>query len=227
MPSALLFDLDDTLVDRQASIRIYAGQFQHDFAAALQPDADASIAEKLIRADCGGYRNRVEASAELTETLPWTALIAKEQLHAHWKEHFPHATQARPDALGVLRELQALGFVIGLLTNGSTLGQNRKIDRLGLRPFLSSIIVSETVGLKKPDPAIFHLALAQLGKSPEEAWFIGDHPLNDMIGSAAAGLTPVWLRGMHAWPQSHPRPSLQIDRLDEIPTMIAAANASP
>jgi len=107
-----------------------------------------------------------------------------------------------------------------MVTNGSTIGQNRKIDTLGLRPYFSSIVISETAGFKKPAPAIFEIALTELGKQPEETWFVGDNPRNDIIGSANIGLLPIWLSGSHPWPEDVPTPSNQISSLDEIPALI-------
>ena len=78
------------------------------------------------------------------------------------------------------------------------------------------MLVSESVGLRKPKPEIFALALETLGLSPSEAWFVGDHPEADIIGAKRAGLTGVWITGFHPWPDGQPEPSLQIRRLPEL-----------
>lgn len=69
--------------------------------------------------------------------------------------------------------------------------QNLKIDALGLRHRLKVIIISEAVGMAKPDPAIFHLAAEGLGVSLSELWYVGDHP-------------------------NYPEPDLQLTRLTDL-----------
>lgn len=54
---------------------------------------------------------------------------------------------------------------------------------------------------------VFALALDQLGVSSREAWFIGDHPMNDALGAASAGLTPVWLATALPWPADTTAPT--------------------
>ena len=49
------------------------------------------------------------------------------------------------------------------------------------------IVVSEEFGAKKPDPRIFHYALAKLAVEPEDAWFIGDHPDFDIAAAELGG----------------------------------------
>jgi putative hydrolase of the HAD superfamily len=54
-------------------------------------------------------------------------------------------------------------------------------------------VVSGEVGVGKPDPRIFDLALRLLGASPEEAVMVGDNPTRDVAGAKAAGVTAVWV----------------------------------
>ena len=71
MKTTILFDLDDTLIDRKASIRAYADMLISDFALELADNDPESIAKCVIESDQGGYIPRVEVSANLTHTLPW------------------------------------------------------------------------------------------------------------------------------------------------------------
>lgn len=54
-------------------------------------------------------------------------------------------------------------------------------------------MVSETIGVAKPDPAIFHAALRQLGRAPADAVMLGDSWAADVLGARAAGVRAVWL----------------------------------
>ncbi len=52
-------------------------------------------------------------------------------------------------------------------------------------------------GVSKPDPFIFTHTVRQAGFEPNECVYIGDHPLNDIMGATRAGMTAVWLAGFH------------------------------
>ena len=105
---------------------------------------------------------------------------------------------------------------MGIVTNGGTDGQEAKVDTLGIRLYMSAVVVSETVAVEKPDRRIFELALECLGARASQSWFVGDHPVNDVMGAAQAGLHAVWKRGAHPWPTEHEEPRFQIDSLEEL-----------
>ena len=54
----------------------------------------------------------------------------------------------------ILELLRGWGFKLGIVTNGSEKGQSAKIDVLGLRGLVDAVVISEIVGVKKPDPLI-------------------------------------------------------------------------
>jgi len=63
----------------------------------------------------------------------------------------------------------------------------------GLTPFFDLVVVSDEVGLKKPDPRIFHFALDRIGLTPDEVVHVGDMT-DDVAGAQAAGITPILIR---------------------------------
>ena len=96
--------------------------------------------------------------------------------------------------------LTARAIKTGVITNGESSVQRRKLDQLGLTPRMDVIVVSEEFGVKKPDPAIFRFALGRIGVAPHDAWFIGDHPDYDVAAAEAAGMTAFWLARITPWP---------------------------
>jgi putative hydrolase of the HAD superfamily len=120
----------------------------------------------------------------------------------------------------VLDRLAAAGFDLGIITNGGTLTQKRKIDILGIKDLMKIIVISEEAGLAKPAAAIFQHACAGLALSPEAVWFVGDNPVNDAIGARAAGMIDVWLRGYATWPAESPAATITIDRLEQLPELL-------
>ena len=121
-----------------------------------------------------------------------------------------------------------LGIVLGLITNGTVRVQAQKLDVLGLRLYFRTVVISEAVGVEKPHAAIFQHALMDLGLRAEHAWFVGDHPENDILGASRVGLRTVWLRGSHSWPGSQVVPHHQIDHLrDLLPLVMSARSEAP
>jgi putative hydrolase of the HAD superfamily len=69
----------------------------------------------------------------------------------------------------------------------------RVCEDLGIRAFFDVIVDSTLVGIMKPDPRIFKIALERLGISPDQGLFIGDNQFRDMEGAKAIGMPHVWL----------------------------------
>lgn len=213
---AILFDLDDTLNDRQATLKIFVEHFLQEFASKLEPISFDDLLFEYQRVDAGGYRPRDQVHDLLADSLPWLEPIKPLTLVAFWYGLFPKLSVPMPHARETLIALQTRGIKLGLVTNGKSKIQNQKVDTLELREFLDVILVSEDVDIKKPDPRIFQIALEQLQLEAAQVWMVGDHPVNDVLGAQGAGLTGVWLKGaMHAWSDDAER-SLEIASLPEL-----------
>jgi len=220
MPEAILFDLDETLIDRTQSIGRYAERFQHDFTDNLVPTTASTIAADILAADERGYRPREALFADLVQRLPWQTPPEVMRLRTHWETWFPASSVARAGLTETLTVLHAQGIRLGVVTNGVVRRQQPKITQLQIHPYLSTVIISEAVQVEKPDPRIFVRALAEVGCRASQAWFVGDHPVNDVLGAATAGLRPIWLTGVHPWPTDHPEPLWQIGTLIELVEMV-------
>jgi putative hydrolase of the HAD superfamily len=93
----------------------------------------------------------------------------------------------RPGITGHLQQFRDAGFKLGVVSNA---GGNIQSDaeRYGLADYFDVIIDSHVVGVAKPDPRIFHIALERMRIAPEHALFAGDLYSIDMVGAKAAGL---------------------------------------
>jgi HAD superfamily hydrolase (TIGR01509 family) len=92
--------------------------------------------------------------------------------------------------LARLRQRVALGVISNFYGN-----VDRILDEAGIGPWLTTVIDSNRVGVCKPDPAIFALAVQGLGCDPAEALYVGDSFDKDVRGAHAAGLRTAWLAG--------------------------------
>jgi putative hydrolase of the HAD superfamily len=219
-PQAILFDLDITLIDRTQSIQCYAARLQRDHADNLATATVADIAAAIVTADAGGYRPRKALFTELIQCLPWQAPPTVAHMQAHWEAWFPVSSVAREGLVETLRALSTQGIRLGIVTNGAVQRQDAKITHLQIRPYLSTIVISDAAQVKKPDPRIFAQALTEIGCVASQTWFVGDHPHNDVLGATASGMRAIWLTGFHPWPTEHPEPPWHIHSLCELVEMV-------
>ena len=96
---------------------------------------------------------------------------------------------------GVIETLEALqGRVrMGIITNGFSLPQRGRLDKLGWSHWFEPLVISDEVRVTKPAPAIFQLALERMGRpDPARVLMVGDNPKTDIAGAAAQGLATCW-----------------------------------
>lgn len=220
MPQAILFDLDETLTDRTRSIFHYAERFRRDFADHLASTAGAAIADALLRADVRGYRPREEIWCDFSQRLPWRTVPPVSHLHRHWETCFPRAVVAREGLAETLAALHTQGTRLGIVTNGEVQFQAPKITQLAIDQYLSTVVISEAVQVHKPDPRIFAHALAEIGCHAADTWFVGDDPINDVLGAAAVGMRAIWLTGVRPWPTGRLESQWQITALRELVELV-------
>ena len=189
---AVIFDLDETLTDRPRSIDRFAPIFSKEFESALAGPELSEIVQRICEADGCGYATRDELCTHLRSALPWRNPPTVEELVEFWRKRFPPCSVEREGATATLRELHDRGFKLGLITNGSPT-QHVKIAAMGLATLFSVVIVSDEVGMKKPDPRIFRMALQKLAVTAADAIFVGDNPELDIAGALGVNMRAIWL----------------------------------
>ena len=227
---AVLFDLDDTLIDARHERRAgFAESIAELHAAepalralgspeAIYDDYFRHYTEDAHRAAGGGEweeRFTLEAYERLiAEHLhPDPALAA--QLTERYRALHIHHVGIHPDAIETLEAVGAR-YPLGMITNGLSHIQRPKIERYDLERYFQVVVVSGEVGVQKPDPAIFALALEPLGVRPETAVYIGDNPYHDVVGARAAGVGSIWVnRGDWRLGADAPTPDLEVRELRE------------
>ena len=190
---AVLFDLDDTLLDRRRSFERFARDQWERLAHLLQAVSQEQYVQTLIARDRDGYGPRKEL---FTGTIGQVELSSglTEPLLNDYRTRFPGACLLFPDAAQTLSFLRASGLKLGLITNGSVRMQTRKLECLALFPMFDTILISDAEGISKPDRQIFRRALERLQVNPAQAVFVGDHPEVDVAGARSAGMRAIWRR---------------------------------
>jgi putative hydrolase of the HAD superfamily len=105
---------------------------------------------------------------------------------------------------------------LGVVTKESVLTQSAKVAQLGISHYFATVVIGEAAHGKKQPPRIFQYALGEIGHLAGETLFVGEHPMNYVLGSVEAGLIPAWLEGIHVWPAPHAIPDRRIRALSEV-----------
>ncbi len=134
------------------------------------------------------------------------------------------------DTLPMLTALHDEDYRIGLISNAADdKDVQTLVDIRGLRPFFDVVVVSAGVGIRKPSPEIFRMALERWGAEPERAVMIGDTLNADVLGAQNAGMASIWItrRGMrpdNLEIQEIVRPNASIATLSELPGLLGSWN---
>ncbi len=187
---AVLFDLDDTLYDRESAIGAVAHAQYLGFRDCLPGVTEAGFVERFLAVDNHGYCDKSRLFRTLAAEWRLGADTA-EAMHRQFWEMLYRSCRLPEDALATLLALRERGRKLGVITNGLAVTQRRKLEGLGIAELLDAVVVSEAEGIAKPEPEIFLRACARCGVRPQEAVYVGDNPETDITGAVAAGLIPV------------------------------------
>jgi putative hydrolase of the HAD superfamily len=200
----ILFDLDDTLADSSGTEELVWDAVA-DVIAEYVPDVDREALRQRYMDVLEGHYAELAAGRvdfvtfrrrRLADALsPWGE-VSDELLERYMaaKARIADELQPFPEAIAVVRALRGLGIRVGVLTNGPSGFQRRKLEVSGLGPELDAIAISEELGVAKPEREAFAKALDLLGTRAEETAMVGDSLENDVLGGIGAGLAAVvWM----------------------------------
>jgi putative hydrolase of the HAD superfamily len=197
----IFFDIDGTLVDHRGAERAAALAFQRDRAAVF-PEAPEDfvarwhrLAEKHVRRYLSGetsfqgqrrarMRELFEEEAELNDA-------AADELFGAYLERYEENWALYPDVPPCLRGFR--GHNLGVISNGDSGQQRRKLETLRIADCFSTVVVSGDIAVSKPAAGIFAEACRAAGRQPGECVYVGDDYACDAEGSRNAGLHAVWL----------------------------------
>ena len=215
---AVLFDLDDTLYDRGELVRrVVIGQydaFKHELCSVQQDD----YVRRVLQLDDNGYADKRALYETVVSEYGLTPALIERLVENFWTS-YDDKCELPQDTRFTLQTLRQNHIKLGVITNGGTERQQRKLDSLGVSSWFDVILISETEGVRKPDAEIFHRAVGRCGVEASEAIFVGDHPDTDVGGALQAGLRAVWKVSPY-WPCAYDVPFVR--RLSEILPMCDA-----
>ncbi|AIQ48596.1 L-2-haloalkanoic acid dehalogenase [Paenibacillus sp. FSL R7-0273] len=189
---AVLFDLDGTLLNRDASL-VFFVRDQYDRFSQLQLVEKDIFVRRFIELDNHGYVWKDKVYQQLIDEfsiqdIEWTELLGDYLIS------FQRHCIGFPNMITMLTQLKNNGVKLALISNGYGQFQYDNFKALGISHLFDEVLISEWEGLRKPNPEIFIRALSKLGVRAEDALFVGDHPENDIRASRDVGIKAVWKR---------------------------------
>lgn len=235
--TAVIFDLDDTLIDwsgqeihgaaiGQRHLRqVYAYLTAQGHALPDEEDFLDCFGEVLVRLWQQAKLTwaGVSLAQVITQTLQESGLDVAQMdmdtlLRVYNWQPVP-GVRPYPDAIPTLETLREQGYKLGLVTNAMQPMWMRdvELETYGLLPYLDARVTSGDTGYMKPHPAIYQRILDMLEVEPAQAVFVGDRPENDIAGANAAGLTSVLIRPSHRnYELNGSQPDYTIGQLSEL-----------
>lgn len=191
MTKAVLFDFDETLQDRTAAFEKYMDAFMLEFLPELSEEEKAKRKADMVRTGNGGYVNREDWYQSLIDLWGWENSPTKSVLANHYDEKFGYFNVIFPNSVPLLQKLRSRGIMTGVITNGPSGLQHKKMEQSGLMPYCDIVVVSGDLPFAKPQAEIFTYTAEKMGLKAEECVYVGDHPVNDIAGALSSGMKAI------------------------------------
>ena len=231
-PTAILFDLDDTILTF-GNRRLILLEVAEELAARLPNFDPLEIANRIEEAlsefwSCPNkyqewrfklLESRIHVVASVLEPLG----VGKDVSHAfahRFHELRDSQIQFFPGALETIEEFKRRGVRLALVTNGMSGPQRSKVERFGLVERFEHVQIEEEFGFGKPDERAYVHAMAALHAKPHETWMVGDNLEWEVEAPQRLGITAIWHDhlGKGLPPGSTVRPDMIVRSIQELLT---------
>ncbi|MFC7686073.1 HAD family hydrolase [Ureibacillus sp. GCM10028918] len=220
MIKAVIFDLDGTLLDRDASVQKFIEDQYTRLIECLGHIPKEKYISRFIKLDCRGYVWKDKVYQEMVDEFKIRELSWEMLLQDYFTEFYKCCIPF-PNLISTLESLKAHSIRLGMITNGKGQFQMNNIRALGIEQYFEAILISEWEGMKKPNPEIFRKALRHLDLAPNESLYVGDHPENDIKAAKNVGMVGVWKNDFQ-WKQVEA--DFMIEDLNELLLIIQEIN---
>jgi putative hydrolase of the HAD superfamily len=213
----MLFDLDDTLLDRdQAVDKMFSVILEKCYEDVPHP-AKNEMLHRFKEYDKGSYgdNNKINVLESLFDVFPPHNRLPRHDIQDFWNHHFPHCFSINQHTINIVNTIKQ-HVKVAIITNGSTQRQKAKIMNTRLESCFDTIIISEEVGFSKPDKRIFELALHKLNVQPEDALFVGDDLEKDIAGCQHSHIKGIWFNPNRIKNDTDIKPYTEIDSFDRL-----------
>lgn len=208
---AVLFDLDDTIIDHTYAVikALSAVQLEFNFFRGLElPELRQrwgasfwTYWPRVIKGEITLLESRYMRFKEMVEQSG--VVMEDSELHEMavlFGDKYLDGVKLIDGVEEVLKLIRHDGIITGVVTNTTEDMLREKMRRCSVSSYIDFSINAEEAGMLKPEPGIFNAAARKTGRRPEETVFVGDSITSDIMGSWKAGMMPVWInRFGRAW----------------------------
>lgn len=228
---AILFDIDDTLVPTtEFAKKARRNAVRAMIQSGLDVPEDVVLREldEVLAEFSSNYEHHFDKLIQRLrpDCLRATnsALIVAAGVAAYHDTKFRELAPF-DDVFPLFADLKRAGMRLGIVTHGWTVKQAEKLVRLGLVPYLDprAVFISDQIGISKPNPKLYKLALRDLGLQAAEVMYVGDSPLHDIAPPRSLGMITVWARraARHGLEGTSVEPHYTVDNFEELRGILA------
>lgn len=221
---AIIFDIDDTIFDRNMAQNkvikkiynrnrsIFCNHKYNDVKQAfLQSD---KIADVKYKTDNNITHFRMGRSVIFLDLLNIDIKFA-EIIKNDYLAYYPRVKAEHLNLYKLFRKIRKR-YKIGIISNGFSDIQYKKLETLKVKKYCDSIVLSEDYNLEKPNKKLFEISCKQLDVKPKESIYVGDNYEIDIVGANKAGLYTIWLNENKKKISNIVKPDWQILKLKEL-----------
>ncbi len=198
----VLVDMDDTLFDHSLTCRAAIAELRRERAFLRRQPLEQLWREYLRQLESTwATLSPTRAAIDEARRERWRRLALScgatpsegevAALSRTYRRQYQRLRRPVPGTRALLARLHRRAPVV-IVTNNELAEQEEKVRFLGIGEHIDGLVVSETVGVGKPDARIFQAALRAVGARPHEATMLGDSWANDVVGARRARIRPVW-----------------------------------
>lgn len=217
----MLFDLDDTLLDRDQAVDQLFSLILAKCYKKVEHSSKNEMLKKFKHYDKRDYgdNNKTKVLESFFNEFPPNDRIPSNLIQDFWNTNFPHCFSMNQNTMNIINTIK-MHVKVAIITNGSTQRQKAKIINTNLNRYFDTIIISEEVGFSKPDKRIFELALNKLDVQPEFALFVGDDIERDIGGCQNVNMNGIWFNPHMNKNDTEIKPYAEINTFNRLPSFL-------
>ncbi len=224
----VFFDIDNTLFDMDRAHKEALKQIAKRYTNIFCDISEEGLISAFLEADKIALKEfhegkpldviRLERQRRILRALELDDAFAEEMTEMFYRV-YPTLNTPIEHATSVVTSLRPR-YSMGVISNGSKEVQYRKLNALGLTKTFQRIVLSEELGIRKPDPHIFWKALESFDAGSEESLYIGDSYHADVYGAKKAGMRACWFNARNAPKKGDIEPDFEIQSLYQLTKLL-------
>ena len=214
----VLFDLDNTLLDRDAGFMRFCSELYRTSTSIRKTHTEEEAVALMVSFDADS-RPRADMIGDMIRLWPGVFDNVEHGMRVYSKE-YPRALHLELPTRRLLENLRDQGIPTAVVTNGPTNIQRAKARESGVEGLVRSVVISEELGIAKPEEGIFLRALELTGASATTTLFVGDNPEADILGAQGLGMLTAWVHRGREWPYAGQRPDYLVGHVSEVGELV-------